>query len=417
MLRESLQNALWGAFIGDALGMPSHWYYSPEELEAAFPEGINWYQAPPHPHPQCFMVGVRYRPDIITATTLGRQFDILHDHARFYRTTYSRFGFETTEREAAHGNTAAKPPQRYHYHHGLQAGENTLGADLLRVLMRSVVAHEGYSQKGFLDDFVEFMTTPGNVRDPYRETYLRKWFEAFSRGTAPENCGEHQRHRWSIASHGGMIRPLVLSLLTPDNPPLATGMAVTHQQLTHRSEMVSAGLSVVVPMLLRLIGGEDIATVIRDTAPHVRMPELSGEDLGREYRAARGPGNISQKRMWEMHMTYKGPDAQLLGAPGNREQKDLPGPYARACYPEHGLPLMLRIAHYNQGDLYRSLCDNASIGGDTVHRGMILGLLLGAATSHIDPALKKGLIHHDRIEEDINRFVDVITSGKGHLAV
>ena len=29
--------------------------------------------------------------------------------------------------------------ERYHYHHGLKSGENTLGANLVRVLMRSIV--------------------------------------------------------------------------------------------------------------------------------------------------------------------------------------------------------------------------------------------------------------------------------------
>ena len=275
-----------------------------------------------------------------------------------------------------------------------------------------MTTHGGYSQQGFLGDFITFMTTPGATRDPYRETYLRKWFEAYASGTAPENCAEHQRHRWSIASHGGMVRPLALALLTPDNPPLATGMAVTHQQLTHRSELVSAGVALFVPMLLRLINGAPFTPVLSEVAQLARRPQLTGEDLGREYRDAKGPGNIEHERMWRMHMGYDGP----AGEGRIDSDQALPGPYARACYPEHGIPLMLRIAHTNGGDFYRSLRANAETGGDTVHRGMILGMLLGASEG-IDESLQMGLVHYEALNREIESFADVALSGGGHLIV
>lgn len=412
MLGKRVSNALWGAFVGDALGMPSHWYYNEDELSRDFPNGIGGYMAPPHPHPSSFLIGARYQPDIARAESLDRPYDILQEHARFYRTPYSEFRFAPDARESSHGNATAKTLERYHYHHGLSAGENTLGADLLRVLMRSVVTRGGYSQQEFLDDFVTFMTTPGATADPYRETYLRKWFEAYSSGTEPENCAGHQRHRWSIASHGGMVRPLALALLTPDNPPLATGMAVNHQQLTHRSELVSAGVTLFVPMLLRLINGEPLKTVLPEVEPMVRRPALTGEKLGAEYRKAKGPGNIEHERMWQMHMAY---DATASDDRDN-DNPELPGPYARACYPEHGIPLMLRIARTNDGDLYRCLRANAEIGGDTVHRGMILGMLLGASQG-IDESLQRGLLHYEALNREIESFVDVVLSGEGHLVV
>ena len=43
------------------------------------------------------------------------------------------------ERESEHGNATPAKEDRYHYHHDLKAGENTLGANLIRVFMRSVV--------------------------------------------------------------------------------------------------------------------------------------------------------------------------------------------------------------------------------------------------------------------------------------
>lgn len=169
-----------------------------------------------------------YQPDLEKAEASGRPYDILHQHARFYRTSYSDFGFSLDDPEGEHGNTTAALDERMHYHHDLDAGESTLGAGLLRVLMRSVIERGGYSQKGFLDDFIRYMTQPRSNRDPYTEIYLRRWFEHYSQGTTPENCAEHQRRVWSIGSVGGLVRPLVLALLNPENPFVATGMALGH---------------------------------------------------------------------------------------------------------------------------------------------------------------------------------------------
>lgn len=96
--------------------------------------------------------------------------------------------------------------ERYHYHHDLKKGENTLGANLLRVLMRSVTKKE---------EFVKYMTTPGLNKDPYSEVYVRAWFNNFTDGVPPHACAQEQRDVWSIGSSGGAIRPLLLSLTSP----------------------------------------------------------------------------------------------------------------------------------------------------------------------------------------------------------
>ena len=148
-----IENALWGLFIGDAMAMPVHWFYSTERIRECFPEGIDRYYPAPHPHPDAFMLGMSYQPDVERAKALNRPYDILHEHARFYRTSYSDFGFSLDSREGEHGNSTAALDQRMHYHHALEAGESTLGAGLVRVLMRSVIERDGYSQDGFLNDF------------------------------------------------------------------------------------------------------------------------------------------------------------------------------------------------------------------------------------------------------------------------
>ncbi|MYL25824.1 ADP-ribosylglycohydrolase family protein [Halomonas sp. 22501_18_FS] len=98
------------------------------------------------------------------------------------------------------------------------------------------------------------------------------------------------------------------------------------------------------------------------------------------------------------------------------DRQSLPHPFAHACYPEHGIPLILWIVRIHGGNLHESLCTSAMIGGDTVHRGMSLGMLLGAIQP-VDGSLRKGLVHHESIKADIKGFVDMALSGQGHLAV
>ena len=106
--RRRMRNALWGLFVADALAMPAHWYYNVEDIKRDFDGGVSGYADPPHPHPESFMVGMAYRPDVESAESLGRPFDILHDHARYYQTTYTSLDIAMAERESEHGNMTPK---------------------------------------------------------------------------------------------------------------------------------------------------------------------------------------------------------------------------------------------------------------------------------------------------------------------
>jgi hypothetical protein len=70
MRERRIRNALWGLFIGDALAMPAHWFYSLSNIQQYFDGGIRKYEAALHPHPESFMVGMTYSPDVETANRL-----------------------------------------------------------------------------------------------------------------------------------------------------------------------------------------------------------------------------------------------------------------------------------------------------------------------------------------------------------
>jgi len=408
-----MRNALWGLFIGDALAMPAHWFYSIDNIKRVFDGGLTGYEAPPHPHPESFMVGMTYRPDVENAKRLGRPFDMLHEHARFYDSSYGRLEIATGERESEHGNATPAKEDRYHYHHDLKAGENTLGANLIRVFMRSVVEQGRCRPDAFLSALVEYMTTPGANRDPYTEIYLRRWFENYSSGLPPRLCAEFQRDVWSIGSHGGVIGPMVASLLA-NGAYQGLGVALERQNLTHRSENVASALIILVPLLHGLLRGADPIKILQTHSRHLRLPKVTGEELFASYRAHKGPGNIPREETWRLHTELSDDAFDIEQFVAEHEtEEDACKRLATACYPEHGLPLLLYLARKHDFDLRAALLANANVGGDNVHRGMILGMLVGAAEDGgLPPDLRNGLAAADQLSAEIDAFVDIAVVGR-----
>jgi ADP-ribosylglycohydrolase len=405
--QQRIENALWGLFIGDALAMPVHWYYDLANIEADFPGGVRGYEAARHPHPEAFMLGRPYRPDVAAARAFGRPYDILHEHARFYTTTYSEFAIARTERDRETGNAIAGLHERFHYHHGLRAGENTVAADLVRVLLRSVAAAGRYEPDAFLDGFVAHLATPGRNRDAYLEAWIRYWFENFTRGLPPYACAARQRDDWSISAHSALARPLVLALMAPEGFS-ALGLALEHHCLTHRSETNAAAIALLVPVLRRLAGGADPATALHDLAGNLQLPQVTGTELFARYAAAGGPYNIPKDEMWRLHAAFRPEplDLHVLVDQGD-DAAVIRTLVSTACYPEHGLPLLLYLALRHGLDLEAALLANANAGGDNVHRGAVLGLLLGAATDKVPERLKRGLVAYEELAVEIAAFASL----------
>lgn len=407
--KQRIKNALWGLFIGDALAMPAHWYYKVTNIPKTFDGPVENYEAPKHPHIEAFMVGGSYKPDVEAAKIHNRKYDILHEHAKFYKTTYTDFessGFEKDEQ----GMIAEK--DRYHYHHGLKAGENTLNGHLVRLLMRHVTSNGKYNQQGFLDAFVDFLTTPGNVKDPYTEGYIRAWFENYSKGYPAFACAANQYDNPGINGLGGLVRPLVLSLLYDDYQGL--GFALEHQNLTHRSENIASSLSVLVPVLHQLLKGSDPVETFKCQAGRMHLPKYTGLELWREYEKHGGMAKVPKDEMWNLHTSYQDEPWHIEKfAQENSEAKVQKKLFSTACYLEHGTPLLMHTAWQNGFDFKASLLKNVNIGGDNVHRGMVLGMIVGAVADNIPDELKDGLVEKNQLAQEIDAFAEIAVSGGG----
>ena len=405
-----LKNALWGAFIADSMAMPVHWYYRRKYIKEGFDGGITKYEDAPHPHPESFMVGNNYHPNIAKAKELGRPFDIAHEHIRFYNTNYNDLDIKLAVHAGEHKNAMPEKDERYHYHHGLKAGENTLGANLIRVIMRSIIKEGKYTQEVFIEDFISYMTTPGQNKDPYTEVYIRAWFQNYSNGVPPHACAQEQRDVWSIASNGGIIRPLVLAL-TSKSTFQALGVALQHQQITHRSDNVSSALCVLVPLLRELLEKEEPISTLKAFASKVKRTKISGSELSKAYADHNGPGNIPKDEMWNIHTKFSDKNVDLDALMKEHTEDEILGSvFTTGCYPEQALPVLMYLLYKNKFDFEASVLANANAGGDCVHRGIILGMLAGAANEEIPQALKTGLAEYANIEQEIEDFVKVITA-------
>lgn len=404
-----VKNALWGAFIADAMAMPVHWYYRRKYIKEGFDGGIQKYEDAPHPHPESFMVGMHYHPNIAKANTLRRSFDIVHEHIRFYDTNFNDLNIKLSVHDGEHKNAMPDKDERYHYHHGLKAGENTLGANLIRVLMRSVIKEGKYTQEVFIKDFIRYMTTPALNKDPYTEVYIRAWFENYSNGVPPHACAQEQRNVWSIASNGGIIRPLILAL-TSKSTFQALGVAIQHQQITHRSDNVSSALCVLVPLLRQLLEKEEPLSTLKESASQVQRTAISGSELSRTYAEHNGPGNIPKDEMWKIHTDFSDKTVDLDALMKEYSEDEILGSvFTTGCYPEQSLPVLMYLLYKNKFDFKASVLANTNAGGDCVHRGIILGLLAGAANDDIPEELKTGLVEYESIKKEIKDFIKVIT--------
>ena len=86
-----------------------------------------------------------------------------------------------------------------------------------------------------------------------------------------------------------------------------------------------------------------------------------------------------------------------------------------ACYLSGSLPPTLdMLSKYVDKSCWEALLANANIGGENVHRGAVLGAILGARSGDegLPNELKEGLFHRKELEKEINSFVDAVIGSK-----
>ena len=344
-------------FIADALAMPVHWYYNPHDIGKAFPGGVTKFEAAPAYHPSSIMS--------------------LHSTSKGGRGGQASGG---TQREIV-GEVILKGKRVYwgqpnqHYHRGMSAGENTLNAHCARVVMRSLRATGGHYEKGlFLDDYISFMTAdPPLHPDTYAESYHRGFFANLESGKAKDRCGAVTHDTPSI---GGLvtIAPILFAeRLRGTSLDEVQSLCREHLFLTHPDE----GLAEVCASYVELLDGLLF-----------RTEEQTAEAL--LARAAKNSTGLNLPALVEKARS----DLDVVGSL-----------FSPACYISGSWPSVLYLAYRYLEDPGQALVANTNLGGDNVHRGAVLGTIVGLVNGYTLDAFFAQLTDRDAIETEITELL------------
>jgi ADP-ribosylglycohydrolase len=312
--------AATGARIGDALAMPAHWYYDTRALAAEFGR-IDSYLDPPARHPDSILWRSRYEPR-------EPEFDILGDQRRYWGV------------------------RGVHYHRNLSAGENTLNVQLMNLALALVDEYGRYDRREFIARYRAFMVNPAEHRDTYVEECHRGFFENLKRGIAPERAAVAEKHI------GGMV-PVV--------PLYARMRALGHSHDTSR-ETVHQHVSVTHAGRMIEIAADTLIEIAREVV----------DDAGDSPPGTETLASILGTHLQRQDLEYlRGPIARL--AASEEPSRVIGRTFSPACYLDGALPatfyLVLRYADRPS----EGLIENVMVGGDSCHRGAVLGALFGLA--------------------------------------
>ena len=343
--------ALKNSFVADALAMPVHWYYNPGDIFKQFPKGITQFEAAPKFHPSSIMSLHSTQQGGRTAVARGSQPEIV-------------------------GDVILKGKRQYwgipnkHYHQGMGAGENTLNAYCARALLKSIASNEGeYSRDAFLDAYIDLLTADEPQHpDTYAESYHRGFFSNQEAGKDDYECGAVTH---DTASVGGLVTlgPLALiCLLQGKELAQVQTTCRTHLHLTHPDEELALVSDFYVELLQRLLwrDQESPLEIIADIAKRsagLKLPELLAKNRS---------------------------DFEIVG-----------GLFTSACYISGSWPSVLYFAYKYVDATKAGLLANTNVGGDNVHRGSVLGLILGLVSGSALDDLFGQLTETAAIEHEI----------------
>lgn len=227
-----------------------------------------------------------------------------------------------------------------HYHQNLKAGENTLTVKLAAEVWKMLNEIGGYDANEYLKRYIDLMTSPERHGDTYVEECHRGFFTNLGRGVAPMKCGVSEKHI------GGLAMMLPVAFFYADDPEKARLHALEHLALTHPGKDMQLAGDAVLSLLLPTLEGRSLADVIREECKTQRNP-FFGFPFSKWLKMA--------------------------------DQKVIGRHLSTACYVDQAVPAVIYLALKYADSPEDGLISNANLGGDNVHRGSVLGALLGAA--------------------------------------
>lgn len=337
---------------GDALSSPTHWFYGGKgQVISEYGHPISDYTKP----------NQRLSGSILNKSDLnggGR----------------SKFGSSSKGKTIIgdvinHGKQALwSPRESNHYHATLQKGENTLEVSIARVLMKSIVANNGkFDAEHFRNAYIQFMTTPGSHNDTYASTCHRMFFaNLIFKQLPPKDCPDNDQH--NVDTMDGLVLPTIAALAGIHRTETVAREASECASVTRRSKVLEGVAGLWSNVVVAAIRNQGFDQALNEFSQQTirRLPNSSVRD-----------------------------DATMS-----------------ACYLSSSIPgLVDMIAKYDSTEdgnrAWEALLANANVGGENVHRGSVMGAVLGARAGKdaLPTKLAQGLTPLKELETEIDDFV------------
>lgn len=228
------------------------------------------------------------------------------------------------------------------YHPGKTAGDFTHYGDQMLVLLKSVAEVGGFDLGQFAARWRAFWEDPTNVS--YRDSATRQTLERLQAGTPPERAGSN--------SHdiGGAARIGPLFLLKWENDDALIEAARCETAFTHPADAVVESAEFFGRVVLAVRTGADIPTALESTLAAKTWPVLPKTWFTAALESAGSDAT----------------DSVALKAHGLN------------CHTDKAFPGICHLLLRHSEDPAAALIENATAGGDSAARGMILGLVYGA---------------------------------------
>lgn len=226
-----------------------------------------------------------------------------------------------------------------HYHQDLAAGEPTLTAQLGAEVWRSLCHCGGFDAGDSLGRYIELLRHPQRHRDTYLEECHRGFFSNLGRGKPPEESAIVEKHI------GGLIPMLAVAIFYAEEPATGREHALRQLALTHAGGKMRVAAEAILNLLERTFAGESLEEAVLAECRDLRNPHF---DYPFEQWLKRGDREVVGRRV------------------------------SPACYVEGAVPAVIYLALKYSRRAEEGLIANSNLGGDNVHRGSVLGALLGA---------------------------------------
>ena len=254
----------------------------------------------------------------------------------------------------------------FHYHLGLDAGENTLEAQLCRLLVRTMATKgTSFMLDDFRDAYITFMRTPGSHNDTYASTAHRMFFANLVKGVPPRDCADNDGHNTDAIDALTLVVPIILKYADLPRKELYKKVIETIN-LTRRTRALDRYAMAFTDLLVEVLEGKPLRGTI--------------EKIGEEY--------------------FQGSVSTMVNAEGRSDPMV-------ACYIDSSFPALLHFSYKYANSFPEAILANANAGGENVARGSLLGAIMGAAhgMGGFPEWSTTGLKAKEQIGEEIDAFL------------